>query len=658
MVAVRFHGRRLAMGAVLAVATLGVYHLCTINSLQDQRDRVLLRNGLLRRVFYGDQPNASPAHLACQHPVLDVKNPEIYRFFHHIDPVECGEEPEWVTVKGSEATITQKARDDHGDIECSFTEVVRENDYVNRRGLTTTTHDSFTLVNSDFYTVACTAKDGKTWSNTVAGIRRDEDVRASTGWDKVPADGLRVNYLMIGFDSLSRNTFIRTLPKSYAFLSDVLGAQVLEGYNIVGDGTPQQLIPILTGKTELELPETRRRMGKQAQYVNSYPFVWDDFKKNGYVTMFAEDQPHIGTFTYRLRGFDAPPTHHYMRPFFVSVYPEYKDHPKLCLRNTPRHKVFFRYIEDFMAEYKSEPKFAFAFHSELSHDDFNLVSVADNDLLALLTSLRDQGHLNDTILVLMSDHGHRFTTIRSTQQGKQEERLPFMALVLPQSVKDSYPSAVGNVRVNVHRLTTPFDLHPTMQDILHFSGARLGQLTERGISLFSQVPSSRTCADAFVEPHWCACLNWEPVDVANERVQRAAVALVHYINTYLAPHRSLCHELSLEKITWAGTLLPSKGLLSYKRNADVDGFVPDLSDSTAVSEIGYQVHIETSPGQAHFEASLTYSIRLDTFSVKIDDVSRTNKYGNSPHCIYTTQDHLRKFCHCREPPPPPPEDKS
>ncbi|XP_063594291.1 uncharacterized protein LOC134771266 [Penaeus indicus] len=339
MVAVRFHGRRLAMGAVLAVATLGVYHLCTVNSLQDQRDRVLLRNGLLRRVQYGDQPNASPAHLACQHPDLDVKNPEIYRFFHHIDPVECGEEPEWVTVKGSEATITQKARDDHGDIECSFTEVVRENDYVNRRGLTTTTHDSFTLVNSDFYTVACTAKDGKTWSNTIAGIRRDEDVRAAIGWDKVAPEGLKVNYIMIGFDSLSRNTFIRTLPKSYAFLSESLGAHVLEGYNIVGDGTPQQLIPILTGKTELELPETRRRMGKQAQYVNSYPFVWDDFKKNGYVTMFAEDQPHIGTFTYRLRGFDAPPTHHYMRPFFVSVYPEYKDHPKLCLRNTPRHKV-------------------------------------------------------------------------------------------------------------------------------------------------------------------------------------------------------------------------------------------------------------------------------------------------------------------------------
>ena len=65
------------------------------------------------------------------------------------------------------------------------------------------------------------------------------------------------------------------------------------------------------------------------------------------------------------------------------------------------------------------------------------------------------------------------------------------------------------------------------------------------------------------------------------------------------------------------------GLLSYKRNADVDGFVPDLSDSTAVSEVVYQVHIVTNPGKAHFEASLKYNIRLNTFSLK---VTKNNKY--------------------------------
>ncbi|XP_042204483.1 uncharacterized protein LOC121854141 isoform X2 [Homarus americanus] len=642
MVAVRFHGRRVVVCLLLVVAALGVYHLLAINSLADVSNRFLL----------------SPAHMACQHPILDVKNPEIYRFFHHLDPIQCSEEPNWVLVKGSQATITPQARAAHGDVECSFTELLRAGDDNNRRGLTTTTHDTFTLTNTDFYTVFCTAKDGKQWENTIAGIRHDEDLRSMVTWNKVPDDALKLNFLMLGFDSLSHNTFIRTLPKTYAFLTDTLGSHVMEGYNIVGDGTPQQLIPILTGKTELELPETRRRMGEQAQYVNTYPFIWNDFKKNGYVTLYAEDLPHVGTFQYRLRGFDSPPTDHYMRPFYVTTYPEFHNHPKLCLKATPRHKVFFNYVYDFMNEYKKDPKFAFAFHGELSHDDYNLVSVADQDLVEMLTSLWNDGHLNNTILVLMSDHGHRFTTIRGTQQGKQEERLPFMSFYLPPALKTTYPSAADNVRMNIHRLTTPFDLYPTMQDILHFSGARLGQATERSISLFSQVPASRTCADAFIEPHWCACLTWEAVSIKEDRVQRAAHALVHYINTYTAPQRSLCHELIIHKITWAGKLLPTKGLLSFKKNADVDGFVPDMTDETQVTEVVYQVHVLTVPGQAHFEASLSYNIRQDTFSVKIEDVSRTNKYGEQAHCIMNTFPNLRKFCFCREPPPPPPPEKT
>ena len=54
---------------------------------------------------------------------------------------------------------------------------------------------------------------------------------------------------MFGFDSLSRNMFQRNLPNSYKYLTETLGAIVLEGYNIVGDGTPQALIPILTGNS-------------------------------------------------------------------------------------------------------------------------------------------------------------------------------------------------------------------------------------------------------------------------------------------------------------------------------------------------------------------------------------------------------------------------
>jgi hypothetical protein len=41
---------------------------------------------------------------------------------------------------------------------------------------------------------------------------------------------------------------------------------------------------VFLGKTELELPETRKRMGEKASFVNVYPFVWKEYQENGYVT--------------------------------------------------------------------------------------------------------------------------------------------------------------------------------------------------------------------------------------------------------------------------------------------------------------------------------------------------------------------------------------
>lgn len=79
------------------------------------------------------------------------------------------------------------------------------------------------------------------------GIRHDQDVLDRTGWDKLPHDALRLDVLMFGFDSLSRNMFIRHLPRTYHYLHETLQMIDLRGYNIVGDGTPQALIPILTG---------------------------------------------------------------------------------------------------------------------------------------------------------------------------------------------------------------------------------------------------------------------------------------------------------------------------------------------------------------------------------------------------------------------------
>ena len=60
-----------------------------------------------------------------------------------------------------------------------------------------------------------------------------------------------------------------------------------------------------------------------------------------------------------------------------------------------------------MMKYKDAPGFIFSFHGGLSHDSINLVGAADDDVAAWLQTLHDKGLLDNTILVVMSDHGNR-----------------------------------------------------------------------------------------------------------------------------------------------------------------------------------------------------------------------------------------------------------
>lgn len=119
-----------------------------------------------------------------------------------------------------------------------------------------------------------------------------------------------------------------------------------------------------------------------------------------------------------------------------------------------------------MLKYTKTPRFVFSFHGELSHDSINLVGVADGDFTAWLKELHSRSVLNNTLLVVMSDHGNRFAEVRNTLQGKQEERLPFFAFVFPEWWKKKYPEAYGNFKDNTQRLVTPFDVHATLKDLL------------------------------------------------------------------------------------------------------------------------------------------------------------------------------------------------
>jgi len=190
-----------------------------------------------------------------------------------------------------------------------------------------------------------------------------------------------------------------------------------------------------------------------------------------------------------------------------------------------------KYTKNFWTVYREKPKFMLTFMARLSHDSINNVGMMDEDFANWLTEMHNDGLFNDTLLIVMSDHGARFTEVRQTLQGKQEERLPFYSFSFPSWFKQRHPNAYANFKTNVRRLTTPFDIHATLKSVLHLpSNLGEGDITRRNISLFNRVPLERSCADAQIEAHWCACLEWQVIEKDSELALEAAKYFIEFIN--------------------------------------------------------------------------------------------------------------------------------
>ena len=56
-----------------------------------------------------------------------------------------------------------------------------------------------------------------------------------------------------------------------------------------------------------------------------------------------------------------------------------------------------------------------------------------------------------------------------------------MAIRFPPSFQRNYPEAMKNLRTNAQRLSTPFDIHATLQDVVDYSAVMLGNPKQVGV---------------------------------------------------------------------------------------------------------------------------------------------------------------------------------
>ncbi|KAF8371503.1 hypothetical protein PRIPAC_77932 [Pristionchus pacificus] len=357
---------------------------------------------------------------------------------------------------------------------------------------------------------------------------------------------------------------------------------------------------------------------------------------------------------HRLKGFRKPPTDHYTRPYFNYLEDKMWSHNVQCIGADVQHQHWLRYAREFVEAYHpSTPRFGLLHHCAYSHDDINLIGLMDDDFTAWLRSMSEDGLLDDTVLIVMADHGHRFAQLRATHQGQVEERLPFYSFTLPKALRDTENGAkmYQNLLMNKNRLSTPFDIHQTLHDIIQFPEDLTSEqdVSARSISLLRPIPASRNCDRAGIAPHWCTCLDWKDTmttDDDRKLSNEIAEAIVQSFNEQLKDELKICSPLKLKGIEYAKKLTPKDDLIKYAGVKDNDGFVPDLSGSTQMTHAHYQIKLSTTPGRGVYEVTVLFDFVSRHLTLDLASVSHVSRYGDDPHCIIDRNYFLATYCVC------------
>lgn len=646
--------RFLALSILVITCFLAFEYIRGVNTIQEKAGDHSSENKTKAGFFLVDMP-------FCKIPKVDPYDPTIHHIVRKTGRRRCPQNASLTYQSGLDLKINWTAvrlPPYNGSVEyCAYTPIYRpmdeptHNNYLRYLDETEPFNDSI-KVNHEFVRVNCYDRgDTSVYINFHAFIQPMNKTKTKLYNERFIKHVIRkkvterLNVLMVGMDSVSRLSFIRQMVKTKQFLEEELGAFDMMGYNKVADNTFINIVPMTLGKFAQEMPWDE---SQTTQTFDHFEFVWKQYRNSGYRTFYAEDAPDIAIFDFLKAGYKTPPTDHFNRP--VSIAMEIKENlwynNHHCFQDRLETDIVLKYLQDFVETYKNDPYFAFTFITRLSHDDVNSAGAADEPYYNFFRSLHEKDLLRNTVVFFFSDHGMRFGKIRETYIGKLEERLPFMYVVVPKWLQRVYPFVSLTLKTNQNRLSTPFDIYETLQDILYFDGKeKNADDNARGVSFLREIPMSRSCDKAGILPHWCTCLHHETLQTNEDVVVKASFVLLAEIVHELRQYKSICEDLSLHYIREAVRLVESNDVLKFtKKNKNgLKESVAKGKESKVIEDI--QVVIETVPGNALFEAT----VRLDTFheSYKVvGDISRINIYGHQSDCIDVFK--LKKFCQCKD----------
>jgi hypothetical protein len=239
--------------------------------------------------------------------------------------------------------------------------------------------------------------------------------------------------------------------------------------------------------------------------------------------------------------------------------------------------------------------------------------------------------------MVFSDHGTRLKNFAyQTEQGKMEKYFPFLSVRFPKPLWNK--SYMKNAFKNRLKLVTFYDLYQTFRQFLHLNSNFTKTLSRqqykqnskttrylRGVSLFEEIPTNRSCSDAFIPDKQCGCfkqteLNDEQFEnMTKSSLTDAANIILDAVNKLTDSVRSKCVRYKLDSVKSVKKLV--------------------------VYEITYfRIVIVAQPGDAWFEANLKLSKdKKKPFEVH-GSVIRISPYKDQAYCI--DDFNLRNYCYC------------
>ena len=214
---------------------------------------------------------------------------------------------------------------------------------------------------------------------------------------KLRSNKKQMSVLLLVFDSISRFSFQRNLPKTAKFLYELKNnGEFRDDFDVYDfDKTPVPLprtlwnmAQILYGKSWEELTKkygSAYRFEKDEYYLkNQKKAIWSHFSSLGFVTMFS----HNTVFDHLTYLFGRTiVAHHVFTNFWRYLWSIFNIHDiqdgQKCVGDRNNHDFSLDYTYQFFDNYKDNNKFAYV-HLNAAHESTGNVRTIDEDLLRFL----------------------------------------------------------------------------------------------------------------------------------------------------------------------------------------------------------------------------------------------------------------------------------